>query len=112
MREIGGAKNQKLKVMVLMLIFSSMMLIPMLMEPLAFPLVVKMSGGEAVNMAVETLMENGLKPIVVTYGSPMYHLLIWKACAGVIWIGHGDKSGVFLGGEKLPWEEFAEQVEN
>ncbi|MEX2703210.1 MAG: hypothetical protein Q6368_009130 [Candidatus Baldrarchaeota archaeon] len=112
MREIGGAKNQKLKVMVLMLIFSSMMLIPMLMEPLAFPLVVKMSGGEAVNMAVETLMENGLKPIVVTYGSPMYHLLIWRVCAGVVWIGHGDKSGVFLGGEKLPWEEFAEQVEN
>ena len=79
-----GAKNQKLKVMVLMLIFSSMTLIPMLMEPLAFPLAVKMSGGEAVNMAVETLMENGLKPIVVTYGPSMYHLLIWKACAGVI----------------------------
>ena len=111
MREIGGAKNQKLKVMVLMLIFSSMTLIPMLMEPLAFPLAVKMSGGEAVNMAVETLMENGLKPIVVTYGSPMYHLLIWKACAGVIWIGHGDKSGVFLGGEKLSWEEFANYME-
>jgi len=68
---------------------------------------VKMSGGKAVNMAAETLMENGLKPIVVTYGSPMYHLLIWRACAGVIWIGHGDKSGVFLGGEKLSWEEFA-----
>jgi len=103
-------KFNKVKIMMLMLLVFSMTLIPMLMQPLVFQLAVKMSDDKAVDVAVKTLESNGPKPIVVTYNSPMYHLLVWRACAGVIWIGHADQNGVLLLNEKVSWEKFAKHI--
>ena len=102
--------TKQLKVPVIVLLVFSMTLITMLTEPVAFPLTVKMSDDKTVNIAMEMLKNNGLNTIVVTYNSPMYHLLIWRACAGVIWIGHGLQQGIKTHTGTMPWPKLASEI--
>jgi len=82
-----------------------------LSSPITTPLVVKMDNSSGVNIAADTLKENIPSTLIVDYSSPAYYLAIWRAYAGVIWVGHGSQEGVQTQQGLLAWDALAARVE-
>lgn len=107
---MGLRKVGKLKMAVFLFLFFSMQLLPALTSPVAFPVVVVLSGDEPVMYTANKIGELLQNAMVVEKESVFGTLILMRAVGEVIYVGHGTQQGIKVGGNIVSWESFTEEI--
>lgn len=103
-------KQTSLKVVVFVaIVIFSMQFLPVLSSPITMPVIVTLSGDQAVTYTAAKTDEllGGQAAIISASDALALDLILPRAVGAVIFVGHGSPDDVKVGGAMIPWQAFA-----
>jgi hypothetical protein len=94
----------------ILIIFSPLLIMP-LSTPMLSNVVIVMHEDEATNLTLATLRANIPNLQVISYGSPIYYLSIFRLMNPTLWLSHGTEEGILAGVDVISWRDFSRMVE-
>jgi len=111
---IGGLnlsrKPRVLCSVLVLIVFSPLLLMP-LSTPIFSNVIIVMHDDDATNLTLDTLRANVPDLQVITYGSPMYYLSIFRLMNPTLWLSHGTEEGILARGDVISWLDFSRITE-
>ncbi len=103
-------KPQVLCSILILIIFSPLLIMP-LSTPILSNVVIVMHEDDATDLTLDTLRVNIPNLQVISYGSPMYYLSIFRLMNPILWLSHGTEEGILAGVDIISWRDFSRIVE-
>lgn len=103
-------RGKKVSIVVVMVLCASMSLLPILSSPVTSPVIVMLSGDREVRYTANkmgSLMQNA---IIIRNQDLFSSLLLLRAVAEVIYVGHGAAQGIQVGHDLVSWDGFANMI--